>query len=109
MSTTKRKPATFKDWLREELGPEYMKGLAEHGASAGFPGLTYYQDTVALFEEYEEELWAELDQMADSFGYDSVPELIGTFNGAAHANDPTRFKNLVVWAVAEEYARRQAR
>lgn len=96
---------TFREFLKTELA-DYLSDIANHGCSGGFPHLTYYKDTVALFEKHNEELFEELAQMADNMGQ-NVPELIASFNGGAHANNYHTFANLIVWAVAEEIARQE--
>ena len=40
---------TFKKWLQANCDKGSLADLARHGASAGFPGLTYYTDTMQLY------------------------------------------------------------
>ena len=98
---------TFKDWMRANLKSE-LRDIADHGADAGWFGLTYTADAVKLFDKYAEELWSVLADMADSLGHKNVPDLIATFRRADMADTVDGMKNLVVWAVAEEYARELA-
>ena len=65
---------TFKEWLIKLLGPTgydgnegYLEDLATHGAASGFPGLTYYTDTCALYDKYIEEIWDVLRNIADDW------------------------------------------
>lgn len=101
---------TFRDELLDTFGGgdearDTMRDLARHGADSGFPGITYYSDTVAMYDRHEEEIWRALTEDAEEFGFDNVPAFIGSFNGAAQADDETRFKNLLCWYMAERIAR----
>ena len=98
-------PTTFRAWLAQELESDTIKDLAEHGAAGGFPGLTYYSDTCALYDAYEEEIWKALYEDADDFGSESPLALIASFNGAKDVTSDTTFKNLLTWYMAERIAR----
>lgn len=93
----------FREYIKTELA-DYLPDIAEHGCAGGFPGLTYYSDTVTLFDKYRDEIFEILGEMADSMGQ-NIPELIASFNGAADVGDFQQFANLCVWAAAEEVAR----
>lgn len=101
----KEYPRTFKEWLQEKLDADQIKDLAEHGAAAGWPGLTYYRDTCALYEEYEAEIWECLNDDADAMGEPNVLKLIATLNGADCVSDKDTFENLLVWYMAERTTR----
>lgn len=104
MNTTK--PNTFEEWLRETLEPTSIEDLAQYGADTGWPGLSYYSDTVELYNEYSEEIWDALADDAEDFGHDHPLELVATFGGAKDVYSATQFKNLLVWYMAERTARR---
>lgn len=96
---------TFADWLQKTLGDEgYIADLAEHGAAAGFPGLTYYKDTAKLYERFEDEIWERLNKDAEGSG-ETPLQLIASFAGADAVTSDGQFKNLLVWYLAEETAR----
>jgi len=95
---------TFTDWFRENLS-DYAHDIAEHGADAGFPFITYYSDTDKVYQQYEEELWAWLAEDADDFGYSTVCEFISTFGRADLASDPMSLRCLIVWYGCERIAR----
>jgi len=104
---------TFKEWLIKKLGPDndenddeacYLEDLASYGASAGFPGLTYYDDTCALYNEYTEEMWDVLRSTAEDWDTENVLKVLATCTGAKDVDTDTTFKNFVVWLVAEHYA-----
>lgn len=95
----------FREHIKTELA-DYLPDIAEHGCAGGFPGLTYYSDTVALFDEFRDDIFEILGEMADSMGQ-TIPELIASFNGAADVGGFQQFANLCVWAAAEEVARQE--
>ena len=100
------KAATFKDWLRETLEPETIQDLAEYGAQAGFPGLTYYKDTSELYERFADEIWDALTEDAEAFGHSGPIEFVATFRGTESGiHSHTQFVNLLVWYMAERTAR----
>jgi hypothetical protein len=95
---------TFKAWLKANLGVGYLKDLAEQGALGGFPGLSDYRDTCKLYAKFREEIWDKLSEMAEEQGCANTWAMIAEFKGAdLHTADSA--ENLLVWAVAEEYAR----
>ena len=94
----------FEAWIKETYEPETLREIVEHGALCGFPGITYYHETVALYNEHEEEIWDALYEEAEAGGFVNVPVFIGSFNGAEHANTPDQFKNLLVWWYVEKTA-----
>lgn len=95
---------TFKSWMMANL-KESLPDIANHGADSGFPGITYYSDTVALYDKFEDEIWEALNEDAEDLGNSNPIELIATFNGAKNVSDATTFKNLLTWYMAERIAR----
>lgn len=95
---------TFETWMKGNLDRGQLKDLAEHGADAGWPGLTYYTDTCKLYDRFKGEIWEWLLDDAESFGQ-SVFEMIGCFGGAKDVGSCDQFENLVVWYAAERVAR----
>lgn len=69
--------------LRGEKEERFLiSDVAEHGCSGGtISELIYYDDTVKFHDEHEDEIWDELNTMADDFGY-SIPQLIDSFDGS---------------------------
>ncbi len=104
MNTTTQ-PQTFKDWLTKTLEPDQLSELVEHGADAGWPGLTYTSDCVELHDRFEREIWDALYEDAQDFGYDSSMAFVATFGRSDMTNDPDQLKNLLVWYMAERVAR----
>lgn len=97
---------TFKRWLQANLDRNELRGLAEHGADAGWPGLTYYRDTCKLYERFKEEIWDLLVEEAEyGGGYDNPFAFVAVFRGAKDVGTVDQFENLMVWYAAEHYAR----
>lgn len=100
---------SFKDAILANFGDEEeqeatLRDIAAHGCSAGFPGLIYYTDTMALYDEHNDEIWGWLFEDAESLGRESVLELIAWLGGAELVTCDTTFKNLLVWYAAERVA-----
>jgi len=96
---------TFRAWLSANLDKGQLRDLAEQGAPMGFPGLTYYKDTAALYDKFHEEIWSALDDDASGMGHKNILEMLGTFGGAENVENDVTFKNLLVWYMAERIAR----
>jgi hypothetical protein len=50
---------TLKDWVNSkiEAGDWTASEIMQHGCVSGFSGLIYYRETVALHDQYENEIW----------------------------------------------------
>lgn len=80
-----------------------LKDVAEHGASGGYTGFTYYTDTVEFHDKNESEIWDQLYNDADDMGM-NIPELIASFNGAKDVGSAEQLKNLLAWYALETVA-----
>jgi hypothetical protein len=98
-------PTTFRAWLREALDLDQITDLANHGADAGWPGLTYTADCVDLYLRFEKEIHEALVEDAEAFGYKSPEVLIAAFHRADMLWTADGRKNLLVWYLAERTAR----
>ncbi len=94
---------TLKEWIHDNLA-DYLEDIATYGAREGFPGITYYTDTVALYDAHAQEIWDHLAEAADAHGYRHPLALVATFNGAENAWSDDQWKNLLVWHYAEAIA-----
>ena len=94
---------TFTDWIFKHFDRGTLKDIVNFGCQCGFPGLTMYRETTALYNQYKDDIWAILYQDAESLGY-SVPELIASFGGAKNICNSDSFENLLVWYAAEKIA-----
>lgn len=82
MTTTKvriedtQQPKLTRAVIRQ-CGRECLEDIARHGANAGYPGLTYYTDTVAFFKANRAEIVERVNRMADEFGETSAEMVAG--------------------------------
>lgn len=94
---------TFQEWMTKNLS-DYLPDIAEHGCAGGFPGLTYYSDTCALYEQHKDEIWDALIESAEGLGIPPM-RLVSSFNGAESVYTDHEFQHLLVWYMAERIAR----
>jgi hypothetical protein len=95
---------TFRKWFDANL-KESASDIANHGANCGWPGITYYTDTVKLYNKFTEELWDLIEEDRESFGSKNILSFIASWNGADNVGSDDQFKNLVVWYACEKLAR----
>jgi len=96
---------SFEGWFNANL-KDYKRDIAEHGANLGYPGITYYRDTVALYDKFTDEIWDALYDEAEGNGQ-TILELIASFNGAKDVGSDDQFKNLLVWYMCERIANKE--
>jgi hypothetical protein len=115
---------------RSNGGLESLKGLSgyladctKHGADGGFPGFTYYCDTLSFFQRNRqdivknleltaEELGEDIISMVQGFGifrYETPPPAIdigrALWNTGALKDDLTSLYNVFAWFALEEISR----
>src|SRR5690606_26990180 len=73
---------TFKNWMKANFTKGELRELAQHGAEAGWHGLTYYSETTKLYRRFADEIWEALIEDAREHGYQNVFEFIATFRRA---------------------------
>jgi hypothetical protein len=80
---------------RSNGGLESLKSLsanladcAKHGADGGFPGFTYYSDTLAFFRRNREDIVKNLELLAGELGEDIIGMVQG-FGVFRHETPPT--------------------
>ncbi len=88
---------TIKEWLKKGEQDELflISDIAKHGCSGGVPGLTYYVETTAFYNEHEADVWKQVRHAADAAG-ESVFYLLDK-----DIRGPTAFKNSMVWLAVE--------
>ncbi len=96
---------SFKSMMLREYEEGELKDMVTHGVDGGFHGLIYYTETVALFEEYKEEIFDSLADITENMGYKNIYELLATFNKNYMPHNYPQFANQLVWFMAEETAR----
>ena len=75
------------------VGKDYMEDLMNHGAGAGFPGITYYRDTCAFYKRHKAAIIALAENMAADLGEDMLTMIAG-FNCLKDSN-------LSAWEIAQ--------
>lgn len=106
--------------IRNLGGRESLQDVANHGASGGYTGFTYYSDTVKFFKNNRREIVELVREMAQDFGQDSV-SLVAGFNCLTDdfetresiarclygriTDEDTQVANALAWFALEEVAR----
>ena len=97
---------SFQDWFLENFEEEEDRtGIGEYGADAGWSGIIYTTDCVKIYEEFEDEIWENLREDSEDFGYKNPMEFVSTFNRQDMLDDLVSFKNLLVWYMCEKFSR----
>jgi hypothetical protein len=94
---------TFRAWFKNNL-MDYAKDIANHGADAGYPYITYNTEAARLFDKFGDEIWNMATEDAEAMGNKSVMEFIAGFRRKDMAEDLLTFKVLMVWYAAEKVA-----
>lgn len=95
---------TFRKWFEANL-KDSAQDIANHGADAGYPCITYTSDCVKIFDKFSDEIWDWAVEDSENLGYNNVLEFIATFRRNDMASSFDSFKNLLVWYAAEKVAR----
>lgn len=101
----------FKAWFIENLS-DVAQDITKYGCDAGFPFIIYTNDTTELFDKFEIEIMAALNECRDSMGIETLAELVKGFGRADMAQEwleggilDDSTKCLFVWFACEEMAR----
>ena len=117
----------FIDRLKELLGPQEIKDLAEYGCQQlGPAGLCHYNETMALYDEdgIAEEIWSALYDQALDMGHSKHRKKDGALigvnvlaylasygshdrggSGAWNVASRASFENMLIWWMADRTAR----
>lgn len=108
--------------IKQLGGKESLKDVCNHGANCGFPGFTYYSDTIAFFRKNKKEIIELSEDMANDLGED-VTNMIKNFiclkdyelsnsqigkvlyGKFSDSGDNTNIMNALSWFALEEVAR----
>jgi hypothetical protein len=100
-----------------------LADCAKHGADGGFPGFTYYDDTLAFFRRNRQDIAKNLELLAGELGEDiiSMVQHFGVFRHGRHPSasdigralwgtgklkdDLTALYNVFAWFCLEEVSR----
>lgn len=102
---TDNKLNTLEKWVIANLDRDDLAAITEHGASGGYSGLIYLDDTNKLYDEYHECIWKLLKHEADNMGL-KVMEMINNFVDSHTIEDNKTFKNKLVLVAVEIIAHR---
>ena len=90
------KNLTFREWIREQYDNEELETIRDHGCVSGCAsGLIYYSETLAIYEQYGEELHEIVADWVMDCGCEYPRSIIENFQSI------TQFKNAVVWTATE--------
>ena len=95
---TKLTRAVIDDILEQDNQQGYIKDVLEHGCQSGVvSSLIYYNDTTAFYDKYNEDIYNLLYVDMQDFGYQSIPEMVASLNGAKDVGSDEQYKNLLAW------------
>lgn len=84
---------TFIDFLKQ-YDKEDLVTMSEHGCEGGIPDMIWYEDTTAIYNQYDDELHSIYEHTMECGSF--APEYIQDSLGSART-----FKNAMVWYCAE--------
>lgn len=105
--------------IRQLGGRESLRDVARHGADGGYPGFTYYADTVAFAKRHKAAIIERLTRDAADLGERSVAALVTSFRCVNATEDEvarvlygaggddgvrTQVLNALAWYALEEVA-----
>lgn len=96
---------TLRDWLKANFTAGELREIADYGAGMGWHGLTYYADTMKLYQKFADEIWRTIADEADDMGYANVWEFLSHCDRVG-VSDVIQAENLFVWVAVEIIARR---
>lgn len=94
----------FKQWVIATFTHNELADITNHGAAAGWHGITYYSETAALYKRFEDPIWEMLEEDTFAFGHGSVLEFMATFHQAKDVGSDVQLRNLLVWYAVERVA-----
>lgn len=90
---------SFKTYMQKTYTHNELADIAQHGCESGCATtMIYYSDTVALFDQYRDDLFEIMADWMDETGQDNtnLPDYVAKRNGTF-----TLFANAVVWFCAD--------
>lgn len=58
-------PATFREWMLNQYTMQQLEDIVKKGANSGFNGLNYNNEIVRLHDQYEDEIWFKIAEIAN--------------------------------------------
>ena len=96
---------TFREWMQKNFSEQELQDIVDHGVDTGMPSLTYYEDTVFLFETFKQEIFEALVDDMEDFGYANIYEFLAAFGEQHMPRSYEMFANQLTWYMAERTAR----
>jgi hypothetical protein len=106
--------------VKKQLGDnDYLNDAANHGADSGFPGFTYYSDTVDFFKKNKADILEQVKEEAEQFDQNPI-NFVMSFNCLKNnveesevaqalygriGKDGVTIPNALAWFALEEVAR----
>jgi hypothetical protein len=84
---------------------EERNDILEHGMSAGFSGLIYYNETTRFYARHKSAIWDLLSDQAEELGEKNAFSLLANGNGADQAGSIEQAENYMVWYAVEVICR----
>ena len=87
-----------RDAMDQENPKGYLEDVRQAGCQSGSAtGMTYYWETNAFYEEYNEEIWNQLNEESENMASGNIMAHIGAFRGAENVGSDEQFRNLLAW------------
>lgn len=87
---------SFKAYMQATYEHNELADIATHGCASGCAsGMIYYSETIALFDQYRDDLFSIMADFQEQCGYSELP----SFGDAEQCF--STFANAVVWFCAE--------
>lgn len=83
---------------------QFWRDVREYGAETGWPGFTYFRDTIRFYERNKKAIWDLLVNLAEQTGEKNVFAMMAEFRTAPMVGDYETFANLMSWFAVEEVA-----
>ena len=90
----------FRKLMLDGYTKDEIRDIAEHGCSGGVTGMTYYEETTAIYDKYKHCIWEILGDRADELGETVIAMIAQTLTAKEICNCQT-FNNYCVWFAAE--------
>lgn len=87
---------------------DQIREAGQHGADAGWPGLTYTADAALFTEMHRDLIWTALADDAEELGFGNPCTFIGQFTRTDMTHSPEGFDALLAWWALEAVGRRLA-
>jgi hypothetical protein len=97
-------PSSFKEWVIKQYDNDELNALATRGASNGFTGMTYCQETSELYAKYRGEIWQMLTNDSKNMGCESIIEFIDNIVPPKTVHNEETLSNFLVCYAAEKIA-----